>query len=134
MFGLIETVKASVAKTGTEIEPSLIAVGPKHFSVAMNNRVWIYEITAGKFLRYINNSFPILLLLHSNSNDCFLHRKKKVFLEPILVTELQYLFSINAMVINENFVATKFDGTVQLHKVSLLIFRKDSSSFFKTQN
>lgn len=57
-----------------------------------------------------------------------------VFLELILITEVQYLFFINAVGIDENFVATKFVGTVQLHKISLSIFRRDTLSFIKAQN
>uniref|UniRef100_A0A0N5AR89 WD repeat-containing protein 19 n=1 Tax=Syphacia muris TaxID=451379 RepID=A0A0N5AR89_9BILA len=78
-----ESKIASSAKVDVGIEPSFIAVGVKHFAIAMNNRVWIYEIGA----------------------------------DSQLVSELQFLCSVNGIVMNEQYLAAKLNGVVQLHKL-----------------
>ncbi|VDO76935.1 unnamed protein product [Onchocerca flexuosa] len=39
-----EEEKNSLATVKIELEPTGMALGPKHFAISLNNRAWLYEI------------------------------------------------------------------------------------------
>ncbi|CAG2108726.1 unnamed protein product [Medioppia subpectinata] len=48
VFNVQEDLSDSVVILRIDVEPSLVAVGPYHAAVAMNNRVWFYNLTASE--------------------------------------------------------------------------------------
>ncbi|XP_054159699.1 WD repeat-containing protein 19-like [Oppia nitens] len=48
VFSVQEDLSDSVIITRVDVEPSLVAVGPYHVAVAMNNRVWFYNLTVNE--------------------------------------------------------------------------------------
>lgn len=73
----------------TIIEPSIIAVGPLHVAVALNNRALIWNLNIGQ-----------------NTNSSMIH------------FERDYLASVDSMNLNEIYASVLFDGKLQLHAVS----------------
>ncbi|CAG2173153.1 unnamed protein product, partial [Oppiella nova] len=48
VFNVQEDLSDSVIILRIDVEPSLVAVGPYHAAVAMNNRVWFYNLTGSE--------------------------------------------------------------------------------------
>jgi WD repeat-containing protein 19 len=48
VFNVEEDLRDSVVIIRIDVEPSLVAVGPYHAAVAMNNRVWFYSLTGSE--------------------------------------------------------------------------------------
>ncbi|VIO91983.1 WD repeat membrane protein, putative [Brugia malayi] len=80
-----EGEKNPLAVVKIELEPTRIALGPKHIAITMNNRAWLYEIAETKGIRH--------------------------------VCEIEYLSTVNAMHLNENYAVAKLDNRAQLQKL-----------------
>jgi len=73
------------------MEPSFLSIGPHHFAVGLNNRIWYYKI---------NISDPIKL-------------------STSLLGDREYLGTVKNVCINDEFVSVLFEGRLQIHTVSV---------------
>lgn len=73
----------------TIIEPSIIAIGPLHVAVALNNRALFWNLNIGQ-----------------NNTSTMMH------------FERDYLATVDSMFLNEVYASVLFDGKLQLHTVS----------------
>jgi WD repeat-containing protein 19 len=76
------------------IEPQFLALGPNHVAVGRNNHVWFYRITGD------SNQ-----LTSSSGNG------------PQLVTEKEYLGTVESIYLTNTFAAVLVEGKVQLHVI-----------------
>ncbi|XP_001606822.2 WD repeat-containing protein 19 isoform X1 [Nasonia vitripennis] len=84
----LDKTKPSPQIINTIIEPSIIAVGPLHVAVALNNRALFWNLTMGQ-----------------NTNSSMIH------------FERDYLASVDSMNLNEIYTSVLFDGKLQLHAI-----------------
>ncbi|XP_058805723.1 WD repeat-containing protein 19 [Phymastichus coffea] len=100
----LDKVKPSPQIVNTIIEPSIIAVGPLHVAVALNNRALFWNLS-----------------ISQNSNSSMTH------------FERDYLASVESMFLNEIYASVLFDGKLQLHTIksdpTLIKERKDTKIF-----
>ncbi|BET02082.1 WD repeat domain 19 [Nesidiocoris tenuis] len=86
----------AVASIWTEVEPTLLAVGPYHLVVGMNNRTWVYDLTGDVCAEA---GEPILGLATS----------------PHLLGDREYMANLTAICLNAEYTAASFDGKLHLH-------------------
>lgn len=103
VFNVHEDVQDSVMIVRVEIEPSHIAIGPFHLAVAMNNRLWLYSLTAGA-------------AAVAEAADPQNQQQQQQL--NLLVGEHEYVGIVKTVKMNAHYIAVQFtNGSLQLHAI-----------------
>lgn len=124
VFNVAEEVvqDSSVMIVRIEIEPSHIAIGPFHLAVAMNNRLWLYSLTAAAEAASVSavlasaDSPEMQMHQHQQQNQ---HNQNQNHHHLNMLTgEHEYVGIVKTVKLNAHYIAVQFtNGSLQLHAI-----------------
>lgn len=128
VFNVAEEVvqDSSVMIVRIEIEPSHLAIGPFHLAVAMNNRLWLYSLTAAAEASSLSGSAAATLALgsdlvtsemHGHQQQQQNHQNHHQHLN-LLTGEHEYVGIVKTVKLNAHYIVVQFtNGSLQLHAI-----------------
>ncbi|KAL1115932.1 hypothetical protein AAG570_005427 [Ranatra chinensis] len=91
---LIKGKSMSAVNVRTEVEPTIVALGPYHLIVAMNNRSWIYDLTGDSS---VSSGLQALGV------------------NPVLIGDREYVSNVKSICLNAEYTAALSMGKIHLH-------------------